>query len=352
MLCLEFCIGLPMGIWCLVTLYKDWNKIYITKRRRVFVVTFFVCLCFILYGYTTTGFFIHYFLYEPINFGPNIGVIFVPVIVLATWIGPCRFWIFYYDSRLAQFDTNKEWKMAIDPIKESDNWYVKHINKYGNAQFIFNVSIIFVIIEVSMQYILIFFVDEKLSPWPKQYIFSNIWLAIIQLVPAGISTCIFYKIVKEISQDNLGILKEIKFECLGCLVSAIYVTILVIILKPKYYRLIYTSICVIITPIIMYLAFIYPQRLFRKYSNRPVNLIIKKLDQEIQKQSKNNGMGSGSGSGSGANSPKSGLKTWKNIVSTYDGYVAFMTHLGKEFSTENLLFVQEVIFCILLFFFS
>lgn len=30
-------VHIPWQIWCCVTLYKDWNKVYIVKRRRVFV---------------------------------------------------------------------------------------------------------------------------------------------------------------------------------------------------------------------------------------------------------------------------------------------------------------------------
>ena len=41
------------------------------------------------------------------------------------------------------------------------------------------------------------------------------------------------------------------------------------------------------------------------------------------------------------NSSKSKIG-WINIISSYEGYVAFMNHLAKEFSIENLLFVQEV----------
>ena len=33
--------------------------------------------------------------------------------------------------------------------------------------------------------------------------------------------------------------------------------------------------------------------------------------------------------------------SWKNIVSVYDGYIAFMNHLDKELSIENMLFIQE-----------
>ena len=48
----------------------------------------------------------------------------------------------------------------------------------------------------------------------------------------------------------------------------------------------------------------------------------------------------------GQNAPRSKrrktLGSWKSVVSSYDGYVAFMNHLGQELSTENLLFVQEV----------
>ena len=33
---------------------------------------------------------------------------------------------------------------------------------------------------------------------------------------------------------------------------------------------------------------------------------------------------------------------WQNVVTTYRGFESFMNHLQLEFSTENLLFIQEV----------
>ena len=34
--------------------------------------------------------------------------------------------------------------------------------------------------------------------------------------------------------------------------------------------------------------------------------------------------------------------SWTQLVSFYDGFEAIMNHLEKEFSKENLLFIQEV----------
>ena len=48
-ICLVFGIGLPIGIWCLIIVRNDWNKIYIIKRRRIFIVTLLICLYILSY---------------------------------------------------------------------------------------------------------------------------------------------------------------------------------------------------------------------------------------------------------------------------------------------------------------
>ena len=267
-----------------------------------------------------------------------------------------------------QFETTKEWRMAIDPIKESDNWYIKNINKYGYSKYLFKLSIVFTIIEDIIHYIVIVFIDKQLSPWPRRYVFANIWFGIIHLIPVIVCTCIFFRIEKEIYEDNLGILKEIKSECGIGLLGAMCAIISIIVASPDYIRVIFSIQSVIISPLFLYFAIIYPQRLFNKYKNRPVNLIMKKLDKEIKKQLKNEKHNKktkdidvetvSATTTSTVISPLRGTsltahannatkrntvsKSWKSIVSTYDGYIALMGHLGKEFSTENLLFVQEV----------
>ena len=110
-----FTIGLSIGIWCMVVLRKDWNKIYIVKRRRIFVVTMLIAMFTIYFGWVAVDFVAGYF---PTQTTERIyihayEILFMPATMIAIWMLLCRFWIFYYDSKIIDFETNKEWRMAI-----------------------------------------------------------------------------------------------------------------------------------------------------------------------------------------------------------------------------------------------
>ena len=104
------------------------------------------------------------------------------------------FWLFYYDSKLTQFKTNKECPKAIDPIIDSA--------KYENSKYLFKSSIIFAIL------VMVFIIIGRqlsLSPWPRRCVFANVWFGTIHLTQVIVFTCIFFQI-----EDTLGTLKEMK----------------------------------------------------------------------------------------------------------------------------------------------
>ena len=72
--------------------------------------------------------------------------------------------------------------MAIDPMKESDNWYTKIINKLGNPKYPFKLSIMFTIIEDTIHYYNRI-IDRQLSPciWLRCYAIANILFGIKHL---------------------------------------------------------------------------------------------------------------------------------------------------------------------------
>ena len=365
-ICLIFGIGLPIGIWCLFILRNDWNKIYIIKRRRTFVITLLVCLCLLAYGYPTVAFIAEYFPNQStsIAYWVTYEIIFLPATVVVSWMIICRFWIFYYDSKLIEFETNKKWRMAIDPIKESDNWFVQNVKKYGNTKYLLKGAFIATIVESLVYIILLHVVDAEFSP--NRLIFSNLWFFLLFAFPALPIIWLFYKITSEISKDNLGILKEIIGECVYYISAGVLGIVGSIVVPVDYFRLMFVPISTFLLFIMMFLAFPYPQRLFNKYKRSPVNLTLRKLDKAIHEFERNKendehdktndmpelNIDDGSKSNSGikkiklkSDSPRASRminSSWTSIISSYDGYVAFMNHLGQELSTENLLFVQEV----------
>ena len=122
--------------------------------------------------------------FYPCPFKTIAGVIFAQLFTLEPRVATSRFWLFYYDSKSMSFKPNKEGGMAIDPIKESDNWYTENINKHRNSEYPFKLSIIFTTIEDTIHYIIIVFIDRQLSPciWLRRCALGNIWFGIKHLI--------------------------------------------------------------------------------------------------------------------------------------------------------------------------
>lgn len=68
---------------------------------------------------------------------------FAPVDILNVFILGAKFWFFYFDPTLTEFITNSEWRVAIDPITESNNWFAQNVQKYGNSTYIISRLILF-----------------------------------------------------------------------------------------------------------------------------------------------------------------------------------------------------------------
>ena len=343
---LTYSVGAAIGAWSFIILCKDWRKVYILKRRRVFMLTILICLHLNAFGFTIltswgqyvpnkTTWTIYFRTYE---------FIFLPSTMLAAWTIICRIWIFYYDSKISEFETNKEWRMAIDPIKESNNWFVNNINKFGNSWYLFKICLIISILQSAVFITLYHMFDVKYSA--NRRIFSNSWYFCCLAIFPMIGIYIGIKISKEVAVDNLGILKELIYESVLCIVFITTGFIPLFFLPTYLLRLVFAYYNCIFNISFIYLIVPHSKRLFDKYASDPVNLNLKKLEFKLAHENQDRTYSISTktltvvnSNGSNKHKKKEG---WKDIVSTYDGYVAFMNHLGKEFSQETLLFIQEV----------
>ena len=126
--------GVPLGIYSILIIRKDWRRVYIVKRKRLIVVMLSACVMSCL------------LIYAPLYIASDMGIIpddnlilnafvlifWVWVEQLSWWLMFSRYWLYYFDLKLTIFNNNKQWRMAIDPINESSDWFVQNINKYGN----------------------------------------------------------------------------------------------------------------------------------------------------------------------------------------------------------------------------
>lgn len=84
------------------------------------------------------------------GYGGISNIVLYLLFCVTTILMVVRFWIFYYDSQLNQFNKNKGWRMAIDPKKEFTNWFVDHEHNLGNWYSLFKLTIITPIFEATI----------------------------------------------------------------------------------------------------------------------------------------------------------------------------------------------------------
>ena len=144
------CIGLAFIIWSILILQRDWYKLYIIKRKNVFTILIGISLATNVLLLPPTEFINHF--YNPDDQSTNVVEIFLlPFQLLALWSFVGRAWLYHFDVYLITFNKNKQWRMAIDPINEDSNWYVKNIHKWGNQWYL---SKVFILI-ITVQFIII-----------------------------------------------------------------------------------------------------------------------------------------------------------------------------------------------------
>ena len=327
--------GVPMSLWAIWTLRKDWRKTYIIKRKRVII------RLLILYAL-----YLHFVQWTSFALGAILGIeksiyfIIFQVYMNNTlqqagiWLVISRFWLYYFDFKLLQFNTNKEWRLAIDPQSEANNWYVKNVRKWGNQYFIIRVVIIISILQEIFERLVYEFGENEIVGIGIDLIgFCAPFIVAIYL-------CHVQRRARKVSShnsDNLGIIKELY-------ISSIVISFMVIFSAVIHMVFISTNIImigviynfwhIIFTLVFLYLQGIYPRYLYNRSNARYGKPKVQskngyhELNQVLL-------MDSSQTTTTGDNSNRGPIqltRNWQRIVCVYEGYEALMKHLEKEFS--------------------
>ena len=121
-----FFIGIPIQCTSLKILKRDWNKTYIVKRPRIFIITFSIlviciellsipitCILVIIQTKHAASTALQYFA-DHIGFAST----FTAVVLYSI-----RIWLLYFDMNLAKYNSDKLWLSAMDPAEVESNWY-------------------------------------------------------------------------------------------------------------------------------------------------------------------------------------------------------------------------------------
>ena len=390
MLCFIFTVGSFLTVTSLYILKKDWNSVYLIKRKRSFVTFMIFAMSAVLFIAFPTEIF---FLLQSIDKNVDIVIIIMvsPIQQTLLWLLMARFWLYYYDSQMLKFNKNKEWRMAIDPASNLNNWFVKNRHKYGNEHIMLKYVLLISFIQCLIGYILYIGINSvssnpksdnpKLSVEPHAIVY-NIIFHLNYAAPIIPFIYLLYKMHKNISilhdiqyilsrsknveNDNFGIASElILTSCSMFIFSLLGVAfdIVVVIYEDSLtVELIHIFFDASIAMIILYLVGIYAKQLYNGYAKK--NNINNRGGVGVAVVNNNNNNNNKNDSISGQPPKKNTIVkkirlrtrtssagantneniTWRDVVATYEGFEAFMKHLEKEFSCENLLFVQEVNF--------
>ena len=395
--CLIVIGAFPVAIYIFYFLYRDWNKQYVVKRRRILICTFSAELCAVIFLYlpliiasemssqdtskplsSVVGF-LGYFLFLPIiaSIGPLVSI---------------RAWLLYYDMSLSKTELTRQWRIVIDPLSQSKDWFLQNQYRWGNVRFLSYLGILAVIIQNGAMLVGFF-----LSP--NTYIPRNTMLQLIGYV-WWIVYCIFMiKIWSKLRvfdyYDNFGIRSELlatiiyalAFTFVGTIVAALFIILTnftkfnksTMIAIESYFIFFSSFFALCIIPLI---RFTNEKKhgsnadVFEKYENKndksndnkkhKKNTRKHKRKKKTRKETVESTSGSKFGSKNTSKSSKSGrsgkggddssnesssfhiriMRDWTPIVVTEYGYNAFMAHLQKEFSVESLLFISEVSSCL------
>ena len=276
-------------------------------------------------------------------------LIFYPACYIYLWLWIAQFWLFYYDSQLLNFDQNKQWRMAIDPISEATNWFEKNIHRWGNTKFCIKIVILIVFVESSVTYILFWRINNRQAP-----MFGYIWVGICWAITTVLAIVLFVEL-KHTQFDHLGIRQELIGSAFGMFALMIVLICFGINLELAGG---YTTIFVLFQEYIInivlfagiYLNGIYPKYLYVKFNKLQLQTVSMYAWRDVICCACCDGCPHNNFPGQMTSAillsdefETHQHRSWIKLIETgYEGYQAFINHLGKEFSTENLLFIHEV----------
>ena len=225
-----------------------------------------------------------------------------------------------YDHEYERALASEKWAIFLDPSAIKNNFYLNNKNRYGNPiwimkRIILPITLIFTVLWLTSTAILTHLgakhdmQHDELTGY--MYILLFIWI----VLHTAMGIYCWRKYSK--FNDNLGIRNEIKY-------IIILSTVLAVLL------IIYTILVLVVdSRLEMMLGIIIP--IVGNLYNCVLVLYPEKLNQ-IKKETSIDTMNN-----------KNKSIEWTEIISTMDGYEQFAVFLGKEFSTENLLFVTEYV---------
>ena len=310
--------------------------------------------------------------------------------IITFWIILVRSWLYYYQIRLIEYNNNKEWRMAIDPINEESNWYVKNIGKYGNALYLTKLVIVISIFE-SFLFTISWYLQRQIPELEMLPLSTSL---LVYTIFYGLEGWFLCKIQtkkrhlsvnhvnnmsnddnnsyansnfnsnskkkkkssnyngKVIIDDTLGIKAELIAETImfvGMFTCQALIGIARVLNDAIFW---FNTICILFAFSFFHTYFfaIFPALFQKRQSGNWHDVIVcirccKNKDKNVNLEQ--------IGSRSNSNTPrikemederrnKLQMIRWVHIVPIYDGFEALMQHLVSEFSTENLLFIQEV----------
>ena len=207
--------------------------------------------------------------------------------------------------------------MAIDPVKESKNWYVQNKRIKGNWKlFIISSVIIGTICAIIFVIFELIYINETVN---------DVFFGISGVIFGIVAIFLVYKLGFATELDGLGIKQELLLWIFISPIGILITFIAIIIAQESNVSQSVETFIRDVFPVCLYhiglyLAVIFPKQLFTRESTSNVN----------------------SNSGDVNDSAMIRSVSWRQVVSVYEGFEALMNHLAKEFSMECLLFIQEV----------
>eukprot|EP01083_Nonionella_stella_P290744 989294_1 len=241
------------------------------------------------------------------------------------WLFVVKCYMLHYRQRYNRAITDRSWRSDIDPLDY--NWYITHKNTFGRTRLVIRLACIPYFISVALNGIVWpFVVGEGFG--------LDFLMLILASIPTMISFAIFFK--SRSLSDIHGIRDELFLQCvIMATMCLLYFVVFILThfaedLKRKYpidllrfQRL--SDIFVIDGAVIAFtiVSTYYPLYLMK--CNASVDSIM--LSQRTRNEVKS----------------KSNLQSMNRVMNNYNTLRIFMNYLVSELSTENILFLMEVI---------
>ena len=294
-------------------------------------------------------------------------IIWVPMEQLSWWLIFARYWLYYYDFKLKSFNCNKDWRMAIDPIHESTDWYVKNVKRFGNQRIVLIILIIISYLQQCINCLIAFTVWQFAFSRNKDIAWAT--FNVVRIINAFIPIIFVVYLIVRFKKDSINILKDSKdsIDSLG-----IYSELYGVIIWGIIYALLGFGWCIAIVSTLntddlaieksigmiwqycwtfclmayLYLIIIYPKILFNKLTKSKSKYKFDSIMEfaAILKKEKGDTFGNHLKIKPllQVQNENDNPQNWKQLISNAYGYQLFVKHLENEFSLENLLFIQEV----------